>query len=81
LTIDAVKFSNAIQKADKRTLDDKVNHSLFDTKTNNISRMMKKILNKMGAKVSFYNSRYFDMHSLPYLANLSSNFLFSYALL
>jgi hypothetical protein len=44
-----------------RTLDNKVNHSLFDTKTNDINKMIKKILNKMAVKVSFYNSRYFDM--------------------
>ena len=39
-----------------------MNHSLFDTKTNDISKMIKKILNKMAIQVSFYNSRYFDMH-------------------
>jgi hypothetical protein len=47
-------------KADMRTLDNKVNHSLLDT--NDINKMIKKILNKMAVKVSFYNSRYFDMH-------------------
>ena len=39
-----------------------MNHSLFDTKTNDISKMIKKNLDKMAIKVSFYNSRYFDMH-------------------
>jgi hypothetical protein len=43
-----------------RTLDNKVDHSLLDT--NDINKMIKKILNKMAVKVSFYNSRYFDMH-------------------
>ena len=43
-----------------RTLDNKVNHSVLDT--NDINKMIKKILNKMAVKVSFYNSRYFDMH-------------------
>jgi hypothetical protein len=45
-----------------RTLDNNVNSSLFDTKTNDISKMIKEILNKMAVKVSFYNSRYFDIH-------------------
>ena len=45
-----------------RTLDNKVNHSLFDTNTNDINRMIKEILDKMAVNVSFYNSRYFDMH-------------------
>ena len=48
-----------VQKADKRTLE---NHSLFDTKTNDINKMIKKILNNLAVKVSFYNSRYFNMY-------------------
>jgi hypothetical protein len=38
------------------------NHSLFDTKTNDINKMIKKILNNLAVKVSFYNSRYFNMY-------------------
>jgi tetrahydromethanopterin S-methyltransferase subunit G len=45
--------------------DNKVDHSLLDT--NDINKMIKKILNKMAVKVSFYNSRYFDITVGNYL--------------
>ena len=52
-----------VQKADKRTLDlNKVNNSLFDTKTIDTSKKIKEILDRMAVNVSFYNSRYFDMY-------------------
>jgi hypothetical protein len=40
-----------------------VNHSLLDLRTNDISQMIKEILEKMAVNVSFYNRKYFDMHS------------------
>jgi hypothetical protein len=35
---------------------------LFDTETNDISKMIKEILITITVNVRFYNSRYFDMH-------------------
>lgn len=40
-----------LQKADKRSLDNKVNHSLFDTTTNDINKMIKEILDKLAGNV------------------------------
>jgi len=37
-------------------------NSLFDTETNDISKMIVEILNIIAVNVRFYNSRYFDMH-------------------
>ena len=44
-------------KADKRSLDNKVNHSLFDTTTNDISRMIKEILDKMAGNEDAWNQQ------------------------
>jgi hypothetical protein len=39
-----------------------VSPSLFDTKTIDTSKKIQEILDKMAVNVSFYNSRYFNMH-------------------
>lgn len=42
-------------KADKRSLDNKVNHSLFDSTTNDINRMIKEILDKLAGNEEAWN--------------------------
>ncbi|XP_052069685.1 glutamine-rich protein 2-like isoform X7 [Mytilus californianus] len=42
-------------KADKRSLDNKVNHSLFDTTTNDINKMIKEILDKLAGNEEAWN--------------------------
>ncbi|XP_061182001.1 uncharacterized protein LOC133190403 isoform X4 [Saccostrea echinata] len=43
-------------KADKRSLDNKVNHSLFDSTTNEINKMIKDILDKLAGHEESWNS-------------------------
>ncbi|XP_021348670.1 glutamine-rich protein 2-like isoform X2 [Mizuhopecten yessoensis] len=43
-------------KADKRSLDNKVNHSLFDSTTNDINRMIKEILDKLSGYEDNFNT-------------------------
>lgn len=43
-------------KADKKSLDNKVNHSLFDSTTNEINKMIKDILNKLAGHEASWNS-------------------------
>lgn len=45
-------MTTMLQKADKRSLDNKVNHSLFDTTTSDINRLIKEILDKLSGYVS-----------------------------
>ena len=40
------------QKADKRALENKVNHKLFDQTTDEINKMIKEILDKLADHVS-----------------------------
>lgn len=42
-------------KADKRSLDNKVNHSLFDSTTNDINKMIKEILDKLAGNEEAWN--------------------------
>ena len=51
-----------VQKADKTSLDSKVDHSLFNTQINDIAKTFNVIADQMEENVSFYYSRYFDMH-------------------
>lgn len=43
-------------KADKKSLDNKVNHSLFDSTTNEINKMIKDILDKLAGHEASWNS-------------------------
>ncbi|XP_060066599.1 glutamine-rich protein 2-like [Ylistrum balloti] len=43
-------------KADKRSLDNKVNHSLFDSTTNDINKMIKEILEKLSGYEDNFNT-------------------------
>ncbi|XP_022314959.2 uncharacterized protein LOC111119255 isoform X7 [Crassostrea virginica] len=43
-------------KADKKSLDNKVNHSLFDSTTNEINKMIKDILDKLAGHEESWNS-------------------------
>ena len=43
------------QKADKRALENKVNHKLFDQTTNEINKLIKEILDKLAGHVSQVN--------------------------
>ncbi|XP_033741921.1 glutamine-rich protein 2-like isoform X5 [Pecten maximus] len=43
-------------KADKRSLDNKVNHSLFDSTTNDINKMIKEILDKLSGYEDNFNT-------------------------
>lgn len=49
---DHLKF----QKADKKALEAKVNHKLFDKTTDEINKMIKEILDKLTGHVSVLNA-------------------------
>ena len=46
-----ILFCFDIQKADRRQLEGKVNHSLFDSTTNELNRMIRDILDKLNGQV------------------------------
>ena len=60
------------QKADKRALENKVNHKLFDQTTDEINKMIKEILDKLAGHVSQLP---LDHH---HLQQFSANDVFKY---